>query len=428
MKLKLSLLLLAMTVVLYGFSGAGGHKRKVLIIGIDGCRSDALQQAYTPNIDSIVAHGFYTYDSWHEDITWSGPSWSSILTGVYHEKHGITNNSYAGSNFNQYPYITTLAKQLDTTFKFIEYVTWSPLISDVYNDNWDVKILGTDGYTDGNGAGDCIQLQDPNVDLLFAYFDAVDITGHASGFSPANPAYMKAIDSVDVQVGNIMHTLRSRPSYASEDWLVLLVTDHGGIGNGHGGNSYQERHIWWIGYSDRGITRRVSGPQDTVLFNNPPDPGQWYNYPASQPDTAKQHLSPVQADIAVTALHHLIYNFGINPENQTAWNLDGKSWLCEMGLCSDKGASTGIVENKEFFFSVAPNPSEDGKFALFFDNADNTSDYYTVTDMQGAIVKKFALPATGIKHLIDLSSLPQGVYNLTVQTGSNTATKAIVIK
>lgn len=416
MKNKITLVSALVLFALSLSAGVGGHKRKVLIIGIDGVRSDALQQAFTPNIDSLVAHGFMTYNSWHEDITWSGPSWSSIMTGVYHLKHGVTNNSYAGSNYNQYPYFPTLAKQIDSTFNCIEYVTWSPMDVDVYNDGWDQKILGTDGYTDGNGAGDCTQLQSPNIDCLFAYFDAVDITGHASGFSPTNPAYMNAIDSVDVQIGKIMATLRARPSYPQEDWLVLVITDHGGIGNGHGGNTFQERNIWWIGYSERGIHK---------IFDTMPDPGS-YNIPPDTVNITEQRLAPVQVDIATTALHHLIYDSGINPMDQAAWNLDGKSWLCEMGLCND---ATGIVQPavNNFDAKIVPNPSTGGYYTIYCDNYDKDI-IFTVTDQNGRVIKSQTSPGSAIKHQLCLSGCAKGAYHLTIQSGAKTVTKTIILQ
>ncbi len=49
---------------------------KLLFIGIDGVRSDALQQQITngnaPNIKSIMDAGLYTFDSWHLGVTSSG--------------------------------------------------------------------------------------------------------------------------------------------------------------------------------------------------------------------------------------------------------------------------------------------------------------------------------------------------------------------
>ena len=364
MKHKFTLTAVLLMLCVAVMAGSGGHKRKVLIIGVDGCRADALKQEIdsgrAPNLGWISSHGFATFDSWHEDITISGPSWSSIMCGVYHLKHGVTGNTYSGSNYNQYPYFTTHAKEIDSTFKFIQYTEWAPMSNDVYNDNWDQKIIGTDGYSQGTGAAAVGLIADPNVDLLFTYFDHVDLTGHASGFSPANPAYCQAIDTVDVQVGNIFNAMRARPTYAQEDWLVLIVTDHGGTGTTHGGVSYVERHIWWMGYSDRGVVRLASGPQNANM-TNPPDPGELELYPATNIDTAISHQSPVQVDIAATALHHLIYDSGIRPETQTQWGIDGISWLCQMGLCNDKVLGVSNINTADNV-SVYPNPANDKIF------------------------------------------------------------------
>ncbi|HWB63890.1 MAG TPA: alkaline phosphatase family protein, partial [Chitinophagales bacterium] len=223
------------------------QKRKVLFIGIDGTRADALQQAHTPYIDSLFASpGLSTYNAWCAGITISGPTWSSMLTGVWFNKHGVTNNNYTGSDFNTYPYFTTLAKQLKPNLYCAEVCEWPPLIDDVYNDNFNLRLH----VPDGQGATTCATaatvLANDSIDFMFVYFDQVDLTGHSSGFSPTNPAYITAIENVDSCVGVVLDALHNRAHYADEDWLVILMTDHGGIGTGHGGNTDQERQIWWI--------------------------------------------------------------------------------------------------------------------------------------------------------------------------------------
>lgn len=77
---------------------------KVLILGIDGCRPDALQAAATPNIDGLLQESVYSYDALTEGPTWSGVGWSGMLTGVWLAKHGVTDNSFSGSNFAAYPH------------------------------------------------------------------------------------------------------------------------------------------------------------------------------------------------------------------------------------------------------------------------------------------------------------------------------------
>ncbi len=425
MKRKFTLTVIFALALLSAFAGHGGHKRKVLVIGIDGCRADALKQemdsGHAPNMLALCNTGFYTLDSWHLDITVSGPSWSSIMTGVYHEKHGVTGNTYGGSNYNQYPYFPTHAKEIDTSFKCIQYTEWAPMSNNVYNDGWDQKIIGTDGYTQGTGAAASQLVQDPDVDVLFTYFDKVDLTGHSSGFNPNNPAYTQAIDSIDYQIGVILQAMRARPTYAQEDWLVLVTTDHGGTGTGHGGVSYEERHIWWIANSDRGVHLQVSGPQNAG-HTTPPDPGTFLAYPITKPDTALQHQSPVQADIAITALHHLIYGSGIRPENQTAWDLDGRSWLCEIGLCDP----AGITDTKaDAVIQVIPNPSATGYFMVSCAGLKGDVALY-VTDDLGRIVTEDRIPAASRLYPLDLSHEARGIYHLTLRSADRSVFSNIV--
>lgn len=386
---------------------AGGQKRKVLVIGIDGTRSDALMQANTPSLDSLIANGFTDMSSWHCDITVSGPSWSSIMCGVYSLKHGVRGNSYSGSNYNSYPYFPKRAKELKPNLKCIQYTEWAPMSDNVYNDGWDLKLKGPDGATSTTGDAAVTQIQDPDVDVLFTYFDAVDLTGHSTGFSPGNPAYINAIEGVDVQVGRIISAMKNRPTYAQEDWLVLMTTDHGGINTGHGGNSVEERKIWWIGYSERGVINQISGP----------DPGT-YNV-ISLPiipyiDVAKQKQAPVQADIAVTALHHLIYETGVNPETQPGWNLDGRSWLCEMGLCdplSVNRPSAGQVS-----LEVYPNPGK-GRFTLQAEELMGKEVWVSLLDLTGRMVYQKMFFFDSAAKIIELENVSAGTYHLMVQSG-----------
>ncbi len=322
---KVSFLIAILLIQFCALAGTGGNTRKVLIITLSGTRPDALVAANTPNIDALISGGFYTYDSWSQERTVDGPAISSIFTGVYSPKHGVTNNSYVGSDFNTYPYFNTLAKQVNNSFKCVQYVEFWPASDNVSNDGWDQKLKGN------NAGGDGITLiQDANTDVLALQFDAIDLEGHTSGFDPNNQAYLDVIEGVDQQIGNIINAMRNRPNYAQEDWLVLVVSPYAGDGTSHGGSTYEERRVFWIGFSDRGTPQRASGPQNGS-FTNPVDPGT-YDLSASV-NLVTQRQSPVLVDIGTTALHHLIYDSGIVPENNAAWDLDGKSWLCAMGLC-----------------------------------------------------------------------------------------------
>ncbi|MEI6408054.1 MAG: alkaline phosphatase family protein [Bacteroidota bacterium] len=391
--------------LLASVSAFATQPRKVLVIGIDGTRADALQAANTPNIDALLAHSFYTFDSWHLDITVSGPSWSSIMTGVYHQKHGVTNNSYSGSNYYDYPYFPTRAKEFKPNLYCVQIAEWAPMSDDVYNDGWNLKLKVPDGQGTPTENAAVTQLANPNLDALFVYFDAVDLAGHSSGFNPANPSYISAIENVDGHIGGILNALYARPNYANEDWLILITTDHGGIGTGHGGNSNQERHIWWIA-SGNNVT-----PHQIV---NAPDPG---SYQISGVNQTLRRKSPVQADIAVTALHHLLYDLNFKPDTVSAWNLDGISWLDSIYA---PVSPTREIANNAQFVSAYPSPAVQ---AIYFDFQQplDADTHIELLDLSGRVCRAEDLLSGSVRFEMSVAGLAKGVYlaHFTSKKGSS---------
>ncbi|MEM8586253.1 MAG: alkaline phosphatase family protein, partial [Bacteroidota bacterium] len=193
---------------------------KVLQIGIDGCRPDALADANTPNIDQIISNGIYSPDAWNDDITLSGPSWSAILTGVTSSKHGVTNNSFNGSNYDEYPALFLRAEQYDPSLNTASISHWNPINTQIVGNTADFTLnVSTDQEVEDEAIA---YLGSVDVDWLFLHFDDVDIAGHSSGFSSAVPNYIQQIEEVDAHIGQIMAALTARSNYANEDWLIIL--------------------------------------------------------------------------------------------------------------------------------------------------------------------------------------------------------------
>ena len=122
--------------------------RRVLLIGIDGVRSDAMQAADTPHMDALIAVGAVSYDAFAggipgtatQQITSSGPGWSSILTGTWTNKHGVTSNSFSGDNYEDYPHFFRRVKEVNSAACTASIVQWSPI---------DTYIVGPiDAFTD----------------------------------------------------------------------------------------------------------------------------------------------------------------------------------------------------------------------------------------------------------------------------------------
>ena len=405
--------ILPLVALLFIGLSASAQERKVLFIGVDGVRSDALIQANTPTWDSLTSVGLYTFTSWHVGITVSGPSWSSMLTGVWQDKHGVTDNSYTGSDFNSYPYFVTRAKEHIPNLKAVEISSWTPMCDvsvggAVYNNGWDASL--NPPTDDAVEAVAVTQLLDPDLDVLFVHIDDVDAQGHGNGFSPTVNPYMSQIEYVDGQIRTILNALKNRANYANEDWLVLMTTDHGGIGTGHGGPTTVEREIWWVAAGNNVPNTEISIdlPNTLELF----------------PDPADYRDAPMLVDIAVTALDHLLQPLNIDPEQQTAWNLDGQSWL---------GYGTYIEEakNVDFDFEIFPNPNE-GEFRFVVGADVELNDFtWEVLDLSGKLVASGVVTRTpGLDSQVEMNitELNTGVYSLRISDDSKVSVRRIIKK
>lgn len=201
------------------------RKPKALLIGIDGCRPDALQAAQTPNIDKLIGGGAYSFDAQTCALTKSGPSWASVLTGVWPDKHGVVNNSMVGERFDQYPHFFKRLRDIRPDSYTASIVHWEPIHSKI--------VSGADqsmAYPADEEVADAAVrvVADTKLDVLFLHFDEVDGAGHRHGYSSIVQEYIEAIERTDGYVGDVVDALTNRPSYGHEDWLVVLTTDHGG--------------------------------------------------------------------------------------------------------------------------------------------------------------------------------------------------------
>jgi predicted AlkP superfamily pyrophosphatase or phosphodiesterase len=220
---------------------------KVLFLGIDGCRFDALRASETPHLDQLIAEGAYSDttqilgDRYAGNDTVSGPGWSSILTGVWADKHGVDDNDFKRPNFKEYPHFFQRLKQVRPDAQTISLTSW-PHIQTYIVSAADVGVaLATADEKDYHRADklvcdEAVRLlgeKDPAV--AFVYFGNVDETGHKFGFHPSVPEYRKAIEETDAHLGEVLKTVRGRKTFAQEDWLVVITSDHGGQGTNHGG-------------------------------------------------------------------------------------------------------------------------------------------------------------------------------------------------
>lgn len=278
-------------------SGRAGS-RHVLVIGIDGIRPDVLAEVPTPNLDALAASGVFREDARTGFPTVSGPGWSSFLTGVWPDKHGVRDNSFEGSRYDAYPdFLTRIERQVPQLETFAA-ADWRPLLEPVEGGpvvTTEVdSMVRYDGYELGWAEADAAvtaaavdQITNANPNALFVYLGNPDEASHQAA-SIAAP-YRDAIALADRHVGLLVNAVEARPGVAEEAWLVVISTDHGRLEDGdHGGDSAEESTIFFL-VSGHGVER------------------------------ATVREAPSIVDVPVTALAHL--GIQIDP----SWELDGKA-------------------------------------------------------------------------------------------------------
>ncbi len=221
-----------LTVTLRALHEANGARtRHALVIGVDGLDGEELARLNTPVLDRLRRHAAWTNTATTQLTadTLSGPGWTSVLTGVEAEDHGVTSNGDYDQRDPAYP--TFLARLSDAGLTAAVAFQWADLflITDV--DSYDTAVSGDMAtVTEGMEA----LLATAEEELYFVHLDDVDHAGHASGFSADNKAWVAAVADVEQSIDRFLTALTARPDIASEQWLLVVTADHGGSGTSHG--------------------------------------------------------------------------------------------------------------------------------------------------------------------------------------------------
>lgn len=227
--------------------------QRVVVIGLDGFSTEGFKAAKHPNIDQLFANGVLTLSNRPVMPSVTLPNWTSHLTGQGPEEHGITSNKWTLKNRSLLPLETDQDGYSPSIFKLVKekkenvktafYYNWAELINPINKKYLDeVSFEENDRYQDNYAkALDFISKNKKNPSLVFLYSVHTDHAGHSHKWMSAE--YIAAIEEADQAIGAFLSKLKSQDLY--EDTYFLLITDHGGIGNGHGGVTMNEMQTPW---------------------------------------------------------------------------------------------------------------------------------------------------------------------------------------
>ncbi|MBR0301335.1 MAG: alkaline phosphatase family protein [Bacteroidales bacterium] len=228
--------------------------KRVLIIAFDGIRPDGLKQAHTPNIDALIARGAASMTTRDVMPSMTLPNFTSILTGSGPEIHGVNGNKWTLDTAKLPPVEADADGYFPSVFKVLKdkvpgirtafYWNWKPLIVP-YNQKYmdDTLFAAKDEYLPlYERAGKFMEENADNPWFMFLYTVHTDHAGHK--YEWMSPEYIKSIEEGDEQVGWLFERMKEQGIL--EDTHIFFVTDHGGIGHGHGGVSVEEMIVPWV--------------------------------------------------------------------------------------------------------------------------------------------------------------------------------------
>ena len=255
--------------ILLGFtiSAQTDATKGVILIGISGVSADAFQYANTPVINKLISQGVISLKTRGVFPMVSAPNWATILSGAGPEQHGVTSNNWSLANQGIDPTAKDADGYFTSIFTLIRKQKPKAVTGMFYDRDWlgtfvNTKLISKEQYIQGqvmitSVALNFIRKEKPV--FTFIYYGLPDETGHTKGFSTKE--YYQAITDIDTEIGKLIDGLQEVKMMPNT--TIIITSDHGGVGFGHGSESTTELEVPWI----------ISGPgvQKNILLETPND-------------------------------------------------------------------------------------------------------------------------------------------------------------
>lgn len=251
-----TLAILLLTVIITSCNGSISKTepaKRVVILGFDGLSVEGFLNSNHPNLDSLFSDGKISFKTRTVMPSVTLPNWTSHLTGSGPEQHGITGNGWTMEK-HELPSVETdeegypisifkLFKDQVANAKTAYYYNWAHLISPINQKYLDeVSFQEDDKYRENyNKALEFAKTHQDDPTLIFLYTVHTDHAGHKHSWM--SPEYITAIEEGDKDLGVLLDKFKEAGLY--DDTHFILITDHGGIGHGHGGTTPVEMNVPW---------------------------------------------------------------------------------------------------------------------------------------------------------------------------------------
>ncbi|MCQ2388790.1 MAG: alkaline phosphatase [Kiritimatiellae bacterium] len=215
--------------------------KHVLLVGWDGFAGNTLEAAKLPTLRKLMAEGAWTLHSRSILPSASSCCWHSIFTCSASEQHGyIAWNSKepafpasaTGPN-GKYPDVMYLLRQRkpDAEIGFVYDWDGMGFTADTNACSY-VRFLPHEEVT----AAAIAYVKEKKPAFFTVYYDSPDDKGHQNGWG--SPEYLDRLAELDADLAKLLDAVKEAGML--EDTVVMVTSDHGGKGKGHGGPTLSE--------------------------------------------------------------------------------------------------------------------------------------------------------------------------------------------
>ena len=251
----------------------------VVVISLDGLTIQGLKNAATPVMDNLIANGAVKYGVRAVMPTVSVPNHAAMICGAGTEAIGITSNRDVAdqllqpivkNKYGRFPGIFyVIREQLPDAEQGAIYAwtTFGQLFEDAVvnykpptNQDGAMYDIADDEEATRQA---CNYIATKKPTFLFVHLSDPDINGHSHGYTTSSE-YLKSVAACDGMIGRIMESIRQ--AGMENNTLVMIVSDHGGIKNNHGGETVEEANVAFI-YHGKGIKKNYTVQQTVYMFD-----------------------------------------------------------------------------------------------------------------------------------------------------------------
>jgi predicted AlkP superfamily pyrophosphatase or phosphodiesterase len=276
---------------------------RVVLISVDGLRPDAIEKLGpkgTPNFHRLLREGTGTLNARSEPTwTYTMPNHVCMVTGrpsAGPEGHGYQENSFAGLSIHDVKksYVASVFDVVAGQGRRAAMVSSKPKF-ELFRASYPRKLVQATvtEYDDARSIEvmlGLLRITRP-PELVFLHLAGTDLTGHGSGFEIDDGAeYLEEVKRQDALIGRIFFAIDARRSL-TKTTAIILTSDHGGSGHGHGDATRREHHrvpfLIWGPNVAHGVELERLNPSRTIrncdagnlalsLLELPPIPGSTY--------------------------------------------------------------------------------------------------------------------------------------------------------